>query len=96
MAFDRDNAHKDVSISVDGKVFKNISREQTELVASSSRLQIYKGAMSLKGIKYPGKYYYAVKMEMKVKKPLDKSDLVYELGIARKSVIGKKLVVEGE
>lgn len=52
--------------------------------------------MSLKGIKYPGKYYYAVKMEMKVKKPLDKSNLVYELGIARKSVIGKKLVVEGE
>lgn len=35
-------------------------------------------------------------MEMKVKKPLDKSNLVYELGIARKSVIGKKLVVEGE
>lgn len=52
--------------------------------------------MSLKGIKYPEKYYYAVKIELKVIKPLDKSHLVYELGIARKSVIGKKLVVEGE
>lgn len=35
-------------------------------------------------------------MEIKVKKFLDKSNFVYELGIVRKFVIGKNLVVEGE
>lgn len=97
MTFDRDKAHIDVSISADGKVFKNISAgEQKEFVPNSSRLQKYKGDLSLKGIRYPGRFYYAVKIEIKVKMPFDKSNLVYELGIARKSVIGRNLVVEGE
>lgn len=62
-------AHKDVSISADGKVFKNIcAGEQWEFVPKRSRLQKYKGALSLKGIRYPGKFYYVIKMEIKVKK----------------------------
>ncbi|XP_052683351.1 uncharacterized protein LOC128163738 [Crassostrea angulata] len=96
MTFDQDKAHKDVFVSADGKVFKNISAgDQKVFVPGSSRLQKYKGTLSLKGIRYPGRYYYAIKMNIKVKKTLDKSNLVYELGIARKSVIGKHLVVEG-
>lgn len=97
MTFDRDIAHKDVSISTDGKVFKNISAgEQREPVSIISRLNNYKDALCAKGIKYPGRYYYAIKMKFMVKKPLDQRDLVYELGIARKSVNGNDLVVERE
>lgn len=84
-------------VSADGKAFKNISAvEPKEFVPGSSRLQKYKGALSLKGIRYPGKYYYAIKMKIEVKTPLGRSKLVYELGIARKSVVGKDLVVEGQ
>lgn len=97
MTFDRDMAHNDVSISTDGKVFKNISAgEQTEPVSSNSCLKNYKYALCAKGIKYPGRYYYAIKIEIMVKKPLDKRSLVYEIAIARKSVIGKDLVMEKE
>lgn len=69
MTFDQDKAHKDVFVSADGKVFKNISAGiQKVFVPGSSRLQKYKGTLSLKGIRYPGRYYYAIKMNIKVKK----------------------------
>lgn len=69
MTFDQDMAHKDVYVSADGKVFKNISAgEQKEFVSCSSRLQNYKGTLNLKGIRYPGRYYYAIKMNIKVTK----------------------------
>ncbi|XP_065929818.1 uncharacterized protein [Magallana gigas] len=94
MTFDQDMAHNDVYVSADGKVFKNISAEELKEFVPG-RLQKYKGTFSIEGIRYPGRYYYAIKMNIKVKKPLDKSNIVYELAIARKSVIGKQLVVEG-
>ncbi|XP_061185957.1 tripartite motif-containing protein 2-like [Saccostrea echinata] len=97
LTFDKNKAHRDVSISPDGKIFKNLSSgEQTELVPNNSRLQKYKGAICSSGLQYPGRFKYAIKIGIHVKKPLDKSNLVFELGIARKSVIGKSLVVEGE
>lgn len=91
MIFDCDKVYKDVFIFVDGKVFMNIFD-----VLSSSCLYKYKGIFCLKGICYFGRYYYVIKLDIKVIKFLDKSNFVYELGIVRKFVIGKNLVVEGE
>lgn len=56
----------------------------------------YKGTLCTTGLKYPGRYYYAIRVDIKVKKPLDKRNLVFELGIARESAIGRNLVVQGD
>ena len=97
LTFDATHAHKDVSISADGKTFRNWTADDApEPVPLNSRLQKYKGAISSRGLQHPGRFLYDMNVEFKVKKPLDKSNLVFEIGIARKSAIGTKLVVSGE
>lgn len=94
MLFDIKRAHRDVSVSLDGKIFNN-SATYRQWYPPYSVLGKYKGTLCTTGLKYPGRYYYAIKVDIKVKKPLDKSNLVFELGIARESAIGNNFVVEG-
>lgn len=94
LLFDIRRAHRDVSVSLDGKIFNN-SATYRQWYPLYSVLGKYKGTLCTTGLKYPGRYYYAIKVDIKVKKPLDKSNLVFELGIARMSAIGNNLVVEG-
>ncbi|KAK3105951.1 hypothetical protein FSP39_009404 [Pinctada imbricata] len=97
ITFDIAHAHKDVSVSPDGKMFQNWSTDGAqEMVPNNSRLQRYKGAVGNFGFQHPGTFFYEMHVDFKVKKPLDKSNLVFEIGIARKSSIGTKLVVSGE
>lgn len=53
----------------------------------------YKGILCIIGLKYFGRYYYVIKVDIKVKKFLDKRNFVFEFGIVREFVIGRNLVV---
>lgn len=82
LIFDKNKAHRDVSVSLNGKMFNNfptVTFKNVYDLNDYSRLLKYKGALCTTGLKYPGRYYYAIKVDIKIKKPLDKSNLVFEL-----------------
>ncbi|XP_078320191.1 tripartite motif-containing protein 2-like [Crassostrea virginica] len=98
MLFVRERSHRDFSVSKDRKVFK-IHRPWESIDLDKSIYNFvgrYKGTFCVNGLQCPGIYRYAIKMNVKIMKPLDKSGLVFELGIARRSAIGRNLVVEGQ
>lgn len=92
--FDRARAHKDVTISPDGKTFLNSTAD----VESSGphALQKYKGVMSSVGLQAPGKHYYELNVRYKIRRPLEKHNMVFEIGLARENVIDNRHHVEGQ
>ena len=94
-SLERRRAHRDVTVTPDGKTFINTpSGTLTESV--KDRLRKFKGTYGIRPFETPGVYFYEVNVRYKVKNQLEKSNLVFELGIAHKSEIDQKVVVDGQ
>lgn len=55
LIFDRYEAHKEVFVSFNGKIFNNFAPYK-QFYAHSSRLLKYNGALCTTGLRYPGRY----------------------------------------
>ncbi|XP_021374149.1 tripartite motif-containing protein 45-like isoform X2 [Mizuhopecten yessoensis] len=93
-SFDRARAHRDVTVSPDGKTFLNSAAAAEP--AGPNTLQKYKGAMSTVPIQAPGSHYYELNVRYKIRRPLEKCNLVFEIGLARGVVIDNRHHVEGQ
>lgn len=97
VSLDEQTAHREVSVSKDGRTFAN-SKKVGQLSDSfnPNRHKRYKGARGTQGFTQPGIYFYEVILSLKVVAPLEMNNIVIEIGIARKSAIDKKKYTEGQ
>ncbi|XP_069111397.1 E3 ubiquitin-protein ligase TRIM45-like isoform X2 [Argopecten irradians] len=93
-SFDRARAHKDVTVSPDGKTFLNAASPTEH--SGPNALQKYKGAISTVPIQAPGSHYYELNVRYKIRRPLEKCNLVFEIGLARGGVVDNRHHVEGQ
>ena len=60
------------------------------------RLHKFKGTFGNQPFSGPGKYYYELNIRYKIRSQLEKSNLVFEVGIARRNEMDRKHVVDGQ
>ncbi|XP_052094939.1 tripartite motif-containing protein 45-like [Mytilus californianus] len=92
---ERKKAHRDVTVTPDGKTFVN-SPSGTLMESTKDRLHKFKGTYGNTLFTSPGKFYYEVNIRYKIRSQLEKSNLVFELGLARRNEMDKKHVVDGQ
>ncbi|CAC5418679.1 unnamed protein product [Mytilus coruscus] len=92
---ERKKAHRDVTVTPDGKTFVN-SPSGTLMESIKDRLHKFKGTYGNTVFTSPGKFYYEVNIRYKIRSQLEKSNLVFELGLARRNEMDKKHVVDGQ
>ncbi|XP_060081552.1 E3 ubiquitin-protein ligase TRIM45-like [Ylistrum balloti] len=93
-SFDRARAHRDVTVSPDGKTFLNTAAGTEP--HGENPLQKYKGAISTVPLPAPGSHYYELYVRYKIRRPLEKCNLVFEIGLARGGVVDNRHHVEGQ
>ncbi|CAG2243104.1 unnamed protein product [Mytilus edulis] len=98
VSLDEETAHREVSVSKDGRTFANSRKEVGQKLDSlnPNRHKCFKGARGTQGFTHPGIYFYEVTLSLKVVAPLQTNNMVIEIGIARKSAIDKKKYIEGQ
>lgn len=96
LLFDREKAHKDVTVSPDGTTFLNSATSNVVETTPSKRLQKYKGVMGNMSFKSPGVFYYEINSRYRIRRPLEKCNLVFEVGLSRQDAIDNRHHVEGQ
>ncbi|CAG2210136.1 TRIM56 [Mytilus edulis] len=85
ITFDSNTVHQYRDVSEDGKTLKNQSIGGQRLIGSNERrLKNYRGAISSRPLKGPGKFYFEVLVDFQITKPLDNVNFVFEIGFSRR------------